>query len=174
MELNDIYMQLRSLDTACLCDANKEIRALEPAIRPIRSDLKLMGRAFTVRCRDDFLTVIKALQEAEPGDVLVVDGQGGHRALAGELFSTEAERKGIAGIVVDGAVRDIETIRKLDVPVYSRYVFPISGTTSKVCDLQIPVTCGGVTVNPGDILFGDQDGVIVASENELIEMILVR
>ncbi len=169
MKIDEIRHRLSRLDTACLCDANKSIRTLDPGIRPIRSDLKLIGRARTVVCQDDFLTVILALKEAEPGEVLVVDGRGGRRALAGELFASEAARKGLGGLVVDGAVRDIVTLHKLPVPVYSRYIFPNAGTTRRIFETQVPITCGGVSVEPGDILFGDEDGVIVASLEELAE-----
>ncbi len=169
MKIDEIKHRLSRLDTACLCDANKSIRTLDPGIRPIRSDLKLIGRARTVVCQDDFLTVILALKEAEPGEVLVVDGRGGRRALAGELFASEAAQKGLGGLVVDGAVRDIVTLRKLPVPVYSRYIFPNAGRTQRIFETQVPITCGGVSVEPGDILFGDEDGVIVASVEELTE-----
>ena len=169
MKLEEIKHRLSRLDTACLCDANKTFRTLDPGIRPIRSDLKLIGRARTVVCEDDFLTVLLALKEAEPGEVLVVDGRGGRRALAGELFASEAARKGLGGLVVDGAVRDIVTLHKLPVPVYSRYIFPNAGTTQRVFETQVQITCGGVSVDPGDILFGDEDGVIVASAEEFAE-----
>ena len=169
MKLDEIKHRLSRLDTACLCDANKTIRTLDPGIRPIRSDLKLIGRARTVVCQDDFLTVLLALEEAKPGEVLVVDGRGGRCALAGELFASEAARKGLGGLVVDGAVRDIVTLHKLPVPVYSRYIFPNAGTTQRIFETQVQITCGGVSVDPGDILFGDEDGVIVASAEELAE-----
>ncbi len=171
MLFTEIKARLTKLDTACICDVNKKIRVMDPAIRPVRHDLKLIGRAHTVRCCDDFLTVIKALKDATAGEVLVVDGQGGQRALAGELFTTEAYRKELAGLVVDGSVRDVKTIMKLSMPVYSRYIFPVSGTASKIFETQIPVSCGGVTIHPGDILFGDNDGIIVASDSEIIDLI---
>ena len=171
MTFEEIKNRLQKLDTACLSDTNKEIRVLDPAIRPHRTDLKLIGRAHTVKCSNDFLTVFKALKEAQSGEVLMVDGQAGQRAVVGELFATEALRRGLAGIVVDGAVRDIQTIRKLDIPVYSRSVFPVSGTTSNLYETQVPISCAGVTVDPGDVIFGDQDGIVVASESELVELI---
>jgi regulator of RNase E activity RraA len=133
--------------------------------------VKLVGRAFTVACCNDFLTVIKAPHDASPGDVLVVDGQQGRTALAGELFSTEAKRKGLAGMVVDGAVRDVATIRAMQFPVYCRSIFPLSGSTVHICATQVPVSCGGVTVVPGDIIFGDDDGIVVASEAEIIALL---
>jgi RraA family protein len=171
MELAEIRTLLAKLDTACFCDADKQIRVLDPAIRPIRDDLKLVGRAHTIRCRDDFLTVIQGLKEAEPGEVLVVDGQGGRRALAGELFATEAARKELAGLVIDGAVRDVRTLRELDLPVYSRSIHPNAGTTRQIAETQVSITCGGAKVRPGEILFGDQDGVIVLSEEEFSSLL---
>ena len=171
MDLAEIRARLAALETSCLCDADKTLRAMDPGLRPVRRDLALVGTAFTVSCRDDFLTVIQALGEASPGDVLVVDGQGGTRALAGELFATEAHRRGIAGIVVDGCVRDVETLRRLDIPVYARGFHPTSGTVETLLETQVPIHCGGVPVNPGDVVFGDQDGVIVATADELAALI---
>ena len=173
MKLGEIKARLSNLETSLLCDADKNLRVMSSGIRPVRTDLKLVGTAYTATCHDDFLTVIQALQEAEPGDVLVVDGQGGDRALAGELFATEAARKGIAGIVVDGAVRDVETLRTLGIPIYARAFFPTSGTTARLFETGIPVTCGGVVVRTGDVVFGDQDGVVVGSQHHLAELIPV-
>ena len=171
MKIDAIQERLTRLETSCLCDAKKTIRCLDPVIQPLSLGLKLVGRAFTVACCNDFLTVIKALHDASPGDVLVVDGQQGRTALAGELFATEAKRKGLAGIVVDGAVRDVATIRAMQFPVYSRSIFPLSGSTSQIFATQVPVSCGGVTVVPGDIVFGDDDGIVVASEAEIREVL---
>lgn len=173
MDFDEMKKRLSNLDTTSLCDARKKIRALDSALRPLRPDLKLAGRAYTVQCRDDYLTVIKALQDAAAGDVLVIDGQGGRRALAGELFTTEARRKGLAGLVVDGAIRDTNAVRKLNFPVYYRSIFPVSGSAEKIFKTQIPVSCGGHTINPGDILLGDADGVIAASSDEMTELIPV-
>lgn len=167
----EIRERLSRLETSCLCDAKKTLRVFDSGIRPLCHGVKLIGRAFTVSCCDDFLTVIKALREASPGEVLVVDGQQGRKALAGELFSLEARRKGLAGLVIDGAIRDVATIRELKFPVYYRWVLPVSGTTARIFSTQEPVSCGGVTVFPGDIIFGDDDGLVVASESELSELI---
>ena len=171
MDFATIRRRLLELDTACLCDTDKQLRVMDAAIRPLSVGLKMVGRAHTAVCEEDFLTVIKALHDAQPGEVLVVDTQGSRRAVAGELFSKEAQRKGLAGLVVDGAVRDIAKIRAFGIPVYSRSVCPASGTTRRIFATQVPVQCGGVTVNPGDVLFGDDDGIVVATEAQLVELI---
>ena len=164
MDFTEIKKRLLKLDTTSLCDADKKIRTIDPAIRPVRPDLKLIGRAHTVQ----YLTVIKALHDAAAGEVLVVNGQGGCKALAGEMFTTEACRKGLAGMIIDGFIRDIKAVRKLNFPVYFRSIFPISGSANKIFETQIPISCGGITIHPGDILLGDGDGVIAVSDAEIV------
>ena len=177
MDLDEIQRRLARLDTACVCDAEKslqlQLRVIDPAIRPIRRGLKLVGPAHTVQCKDDFLTVIKALIEAEPGEVIVIDSQGSQRALTGELFPTEAIRKGLAGIVNDGPCRDTAAVRALSLPYYARSVDCRPGTTQHLFATQIPVNCGGVTVHPGDILFGDDDGILVATAEQWAQLLPV-
>ena len=159
--------RLARIDTTHLADADKRIRACDAGLVPLRHGLKLIGRAHTVRCCEDFLTVIAGLAAAAPGEVLVIDTQGSRRAVLGELFSLEAVRKGLAGIVVDGLVRDTSTIRTLDLPVYARGACPQAGTINRYFETQVPVAIGGVIVHPGDWVFGDDDGLLVASADEV-------
>jgi RraA family protein len=171
MLASDVLQRVAALDSAALCDADKDIRVMDPGLRPVTSFRQMIGSARTVRCRDDFLAVIQALHDAEPRDVLVVDGRGGTRALAGELLATEAARRGLAGIVIDGACRDTPKLATLQLPVYARWVCPAAGTAERLGATQQAVVCGGVTVAPGDVVIGDRDGIVVLSEAELLALL---
>lgn len=169
--MHDLLARLLPLETSCLCDAKKTLRTLHWDIRPLVTGAKMVGRAFPIACCDDILHIVKALGDAAPGDVLVVDGQGGRKALVGELFTSEARRRGLAGIVVDGAVRDVQAIRASGFPVYARGVSPVAGAANSPASAVIPIVCGGVKVQPGDYVIGDDDGIVVASEKELVEIV---
>ncbi len=171
MDLASLTHRLAAIETSHLADANKAIRLMDPGLRPLHAGRKLIGRAFTLTCHEDFMTVMVALKEAEAGDVLVIDTRGSRRAVLGELFSLEAQRRGLAGIIVDGPVRDTVTLRTLEIPIYARSTTPLAGTIQQLSPVQQPVQCGGVTVNPGDMVFGDEDGIIVASAAELAALL---
>ena len=170
MLASDLLDRVAGLDAAALCDADKNIRVMDPGLRPVSSFWQMVGRARTVRCRDDFLAIIKALQESKPGEVLVIDGGGGTRALAGELFATEASRRELAGIVIDGACRDTLKLATLQFPLYARWVCPAAGTAQRLGATQQVVSCGGVTVTAGDLVIGDRDVIVVVSEAELLAL----
>jgi regulator of RNase E activity RraA len=89
----------------------------------------------------------------------------------GELFTTEAKRKGLAGAVIDGAVRDVARVRTLGFPVYARLITPMAGASGSMTSAPIPISCGGVTVLPGDIIIGDDDGIVAVSEAELMDIL---
>ena len=144
---------------------------MDVGLQPVSSFRQMVGRARTVRCRDDFLTVIQALKDSEPGEVLVIDGGGGTRALAGELFATEAARRKLAGIIIDGACRDTLKLATLQFPLYARWVCPAAGTAQRLGTTQEAVCCGGVTVKPRDLVIGDRDGIVVVSETELLALL---
>ena len=98
----DLKLALLELDCASLADADKSIRVMDAGLRAINTGVKLVGVARTVRCHEDFLAVIRALDASQPCDVLIVDTQGSSRAVVGELFSLEATRRGLAGIIEIG------------------------------------------------------------------------
>lgn len=134
---------------------------MSPALRCRSGNPILCGPALTVRCRDDFLGVIHAIEQAAPGDVVVVDGGGRETALAGELFARAALAKGLAGIIVDGGYRDQRFIASCELPIYSRHVTPMAGTAARLAPVGETVSCGGVPVRAGDIVIADHDGILV-------------
>ncbi|MFQ6038578.1 MAG: RraA family protein [Candidatus Aminicenantales bacterium] len=167
MDFTHIKKRLARLDSASICDASQTFRVMDPGIKPLFEGIRMIGVARTAHSRGDFLTVIKALQEAVEDEVLVIDAEGDKIAMAGELFATEAKRKKLAGMVIDGGCRDVAQIRKIRFPVFARHITPMAGGASKIFKTQTQVTCGGVQVSPGDILFGDDDGVVVISQEDI-------
>ena len=158
----ELVSRLRHVEVSALCDADKGLPVVDPAVHAIVPDVRMAGPALTVVAEDDHLPVLSALAEAAPGEVLVVATGGHRRAVLGELFATEARRRGLAGIVVDGFCRDVHGLRRLGLPVFARGCVPMSGGTAARTALRAPVRCGGVDVAPGDLVFGDDDGVVVA------------
>src|SRR5215207_7603570 len=163
--------RLAKVDSTSLADAGGgRLRILPAALRPIRPGLRMVGRALTIDAHDDLMPMLAGLHLAGPGDVLVVAGHDRH-AVAGELFATEALRRGVAGIVIDGRCRDSRTLARLDLPVYARGVVPTACPALAVPVVQVPLQIGGVEVRPGDLLLGDDDGIVVASTDEVADVL---
>lgn len=166
MDLDDLRRRFAAVDTTAICDTAKATRVMDSGIRLRSAEPHIAGPAYTVRCRGDLLAVLRAIELAEPGDVVVVDGGGREIALAGELFARGALVRLLGGIVIDGGYRDIGYISTCRLPVYSRSVTPMAGTATQLGDLQVPVSCGGVAVRPGDIVFADAEGIIVVDPED--------
>ena len=159
---NELLERFRGLASSNLADAMGRFNFMDPAIQS-RSALPLCGLAVTVNARPaDNLMVHKALQVATPGDIVVVcTGGNTNSAVFGELMCTTAAASGLGGIVVDGAIRDVEGITRLGFPAFSRSVSPGSCDKDGPGEINVPISCGGTVVNPGDIILGDADGVAV-------------
>jgi 4-hydroxy-4-methyl-2-oxoglutarate aldolase len=172
MDFETLRRLFESLDTSACCDADRSIRVLDPAIRPLQPvplqpAPRLLGFARTVACGGDLLPVVDALVSSQAGEVLVVDAGGAVSAVAGELFATEALRRGLQGMVIDGAVRDTGTLRTIGLTVYARYVSPMAGASQSGSGADGAITCGGALVRPGDVVFGDADGVVVIAPEDV-------
>jgi RraA family protein len=156
-----LYELASRVDTCAICDVAKETRVMSADLRCRSANPTLCGPARTVRCQGDFFGVVLAIEHAAPGDVIVVDGGGRETALAGELFARAALSRGIAGLIIDAAYRDMAYISTCELPVYSRHLSPMAGSAQRLGARDEPVTCGGVTVCPGDLVIADRDGIVV-------------
>jgi 4-hydroxy-4-methyl-2-oxoglutarate aldolase len=163
----DLIERLMGIDVSALSDADKTLPVVDPAVRAMIPDVRMAGPAYTVVAEDDHLPVMAALADAEPGEVLVIATGGGSSAVFGELFATEARRRGLAGIVADGFCRDLRGLRGIGLPVFARGTTPRSGTTTSRAGPGATISCGGVEVSPGDIVFGDDDGVLIATADRI-------
>ena len=150
-------------------DAMGRFGFMDPGMQS-RSGFALCGLAVTVQCRPaDNLMVHKALQVATPGDIVVVSTCGNTTsAVFGELMCTTAAAAKLGGIVVDGAIRDVDGITRLGMPAFSRTVCPGSCDKDGPGEINVPISCGGTVVQPGDIVVGDDDGVAVVSPGDII------
>jgi len=127
---------------------------------------RMVGTAFTVRTRPgDNLAIHRALEMVGPGDVIVVDGGGDEtRALVGEIMKNIAEHRGAAGYVIDGAIRDVAAFAASDFPCFARAVIHRGPYKSGPGEINVPVSIGGTVIAPGDIVVGDEDGVVSFSQ----------
>ena len=163
----DLVQRLLAVEVSALCDADKSLPVVDPQIRAMVPDVRFAGPALTVVAEDDHLPVLSALARARAGEVLVIAGNGGRKAVLGELFATEAKRRGLAGVVIDGFCPDVAGLRKAGLPVFARGTIPLSGTTVARTPIGAPVRCGGVEVTPGSVVFGDDDGVVIAPPGQV-------
>ncbi|MEV0651289.1 RraA family protein [Phytomonospora sp. NPDC050363] len=157
----ELRARMGAVDTTAIADADKSVRVIAPEVALRSAAAAMLGTAFTVRCDGDHFGVVRALEAAAPGDVLVIEGGRHPLAYAGEIFAKAAAAKGLAGIVLDGGYRDLGYVAGCPLPVYSTYVFPKTGTTRLLGELGATVTVGGTEISPGDIVFADENGVLV-------------
>jgi regulator of RNase E activity RraA len=159
----DLLERFRDQGTGPVCDALGRFGAMDHSIKPLDPHTQMVGSALTVRTRPcDNLAVYKALEMARPGDVLVIaTGGDTGNAIWGELTTLMGKALGLAGMVTDGMVRDTHESVATGLPVFAQGTTPNSPFKDGPADINVPVSCGGVTVQPGDILVGDVDGVVV-------------
>lgn len=169
----DIANLFIGIPTGNICDSNDREGSMDASIKPLHRRFQLAGYAMTVRCvPGDNLTIHKAIAEAKPGSVLVIDCNGYTGAgVFGELFATSCIARGIRGVVIDGACRDKNDLVDMNFPVFSKGVNP-NGTLKETCgDINSIIECGGRIVKPGDIIIGDGDGVVVVPQEKAEEIL---
>jgi RraA family protein len=154
--------------TSTLADVAGPLCALAPRIRQLVPGASFSGRAVPVLARDDDNGPVgRGVLAAEPGDVLVVDGAGRERvALLGGVWARRALERGVAAVVVDGCVRDLDELVELGLPVYAIGTTPVPPTKTAMVEPVALVVCGGREVRRGDVVTGDRDGVVVVAAAE--------
>lgn len=163
-----IANRLRAFDSATIYEANGRTGATEPGLRTRLPGSRLVGRARTVLCAPgDNLALHHAVAAARPGDVLVAHALDARTGVWGEVLTVGALARGVAGLVIDGAVRDIDAIRDLGFPVFSRDL-AITGATKDVPGaLDLPIPCCGQLVRSGDWIVADDSGVAVIAPDRV-------
>jgi regulator of RNase E activity RraA len=158
----EVVQQFRDLPVASVSDVMARITAAGPRLRPLHAGGVLAGPALTVKSRPGGnLMVHKALQMAEPGDVIVVDAGGDFsNAIIGELMLAQAARIGVAGVVINGAVRDYGAIRASRFPVFAAGVIHRGPYKDGPGEVNVPIAIDGMIVEPGDLILGDDDGLV--------------
>jgi 4-hydroxy-4-methyl-2-oxoglutarate aldolase len=169
----DLVEAARKFQASILADVAGRRGTLGGRIQPLSRDMKVAGPAFTVEVRPgDNLMIHAALALAKPGDVIVVDGKGDLScALTGALMAAHAEKAGIAGFVIDGAVRDTEDCAKGRFPIFAAGANPNGPLKNSGGRINWPVSLAGTTVNPGDLVVGDADGVVVLPKEVAAEVV---
>ncbi|WP_103109301.1 RraA family protein [Brevibacillus reuszeri] len=165
--MSTIVSQYQNVPTTCISDALQGLTNMDSSIKPLKEEYRIAGRAFTVQMPiGDNLTVLQAIREAQPGDVLVIDAKGDtYRAIAGDFIVGLAKTLGIQGIVVDGVIRDIIGIKQLDFPVFCKGTTVAASGKAGWGQINVPISCGGTSISPGDMIVGDADGLVVIPQS---------
>lgn len=168
---SELFKAFSKVSTPNIVDAQHRIGGMKGIVPRNRKSLKMIGRALTVQTSNgDWAKPVEAIDQAKEGDVVVIDSGGGQTAVWGELASWSAKLKGLAGVVIDGAARDIDEIDEMEFPVYSRFVSPDAGEPKGFGGIGMPITCGGVRVQTGDWIIGDANGVVVVEARRAVEV----
>ena len=161
--MEDILEKFKNVSSTCAADATDGLNNLDAAIKPLKEEYTICGRAVTVKMpAGDNMSVLRAIRAAKPGEVLVIDAKGyTSRAVAGDFVVGLAQILGLGGMVVDGSIRDIMTTKSGGFPVFCRTATCSASAKNGGGQINVAISCGGVSVHPGDIIVGDADGVVV-------------
>jgi len=172
---DDVLERARRLSTTLLSDAMESAGTMDHEIKPIGSGMTMVGPAVTVELESgDNLFLHAVISMGKAGFVLVADGKGYMaKAYLGELIARAAKKAGFAGIVIDGAARDRIEMVRLGLPVFARGFVPSGPSKNGPGKINVPIVCAGVTVHPGDLVMGDDNGVVVVPRDR-IEQVLAK
>ncbi len=153
------------VSTSNISDAMHRLGAMQD-IKPVKRGFHMAGKALTVRTIDgDWAKPVEAIDKAQEGDVLVIDVQGSKKAVWGELATWSAKKRNLAGVVIDGSVRDIDDIKNMDFPIFSRHIVPNAGEPKGLGEIGNQIECGNLDVKCGDWIIGDDSGVVVVPKD---------
>ncbi len=168
---NELYKVLNMVTTPNISDAMHRKGAMKGIKTLIPKGQKIVGKAVTVRTLDgDWAKPVEAIDKAGEGDVIVIDVNGGATAVWGELASWSCKVKGVAGVVIDGAARDIDDIVESEFPTCARHFVPNAGEPKGYGEIGCEITCGGQRVRQGDWIVADQSGVVVIPKERAVEI----
>ena len=170
---NEIINKLKDFSTPEICDAVKREINLDYNIKQLVGSNKIAGRAYTVDVPpNESLIVANALEDLTEGEVLVISGKGKlDSSYWGDYRSICAKFKKAEAVVIDGAMRDIEDCEKVGFPIFAKGICPKASNKNGEGELNTKVICGGVEINPGDIIFGDRNGVVCLKDSEILPAI---
>jgi 4-hydroxy-4-methyl-2-oxoglutarate aldolase len=176
----EICQRLTNLTTPLICDASATVRLMDSAISPIGNKDQCIGRAYTVNSAQDSLSTMQALDDLPAflqflncetdivPTILTIASNGAPYALAGGMCTAVAKHNGFGGIVTDGFYRDKKEIKASELPFFAKGKCAKSGTKDKLGSIRDTIECGGVAVDPGDIIFADIDGIVVMNKEEAV------
>ncbi|MBO1514905.1 RraA family protein [Metabacillus bambusae] len=165
----EVIQRAKRLNTTLLSDAMGCTGAMDYKIKPVAAGMRVVGTAMTVNMRPgDNLFLHQAIYSGEEGYVIVADGKGHtENAYLGELMAGAAKAVGLEGIIIDGLVRDKEALSELNLPIFAKGFIPNGPFKDGPGEFNTPISCGGVSVHPGDLILGDDDGVIVVPKDKI-------
>jgi regulator of RNase E activity RraA len=169
----EVLERFKKIGSCAVSDGSNKFNTMHHSIKPVCEDSVICGNALTVKMRPgDNLMLHKAIGIAKPGDVIVVDTCGADtNSVMGELMAVAAFKSGVEGIVVDGGIRDIREIKEHHFPVFTKYITPAVGDKDGPGVINDLICCGNVAVQPGDIILGDANGIVVIRQNEAEEVL---
>ena len=169
--LREAFMKVSTANISDAMHRTGELKGLKAVWMGEPGELKFAGPAVTVRTYDgDWSAPVQAIDHAKPGDVIVIDACQGNTAVWGELATNSCRSQGVVGVVIDGAVRDIDDIRKLKFPLFARHFTPSAGEPKGFGEINVPIEVCNRKIDPGDWIIGDESGIVVVPKNMAMEM----